>query len=472
MRSIPLLRFIAVVLLITFYLFSTPSQLYANSITDEITVHLESQFPKGILVRINTKQLDDITRITIRFQIIGEFIKRYDNFPTLPDSTVQLTHQIRTDTANRYIPSGSTIKYSLELENSIGERFTTQPETFTYLDPNYNWQKISGSTASIFFYGENRDMAIRILKDVEQTVQSIGDLLQIEATDPLTVTIYNSLSDMKNTLPPRSTTQTHELVVEGVFFRGANVILILGNQPNVSGVTSHETVHFLIDQKLGPMAHTIPAWLNEGLAEFGSVQPNPSSKNSLNQAIASGTLLPLTSMTSPPGDPRELILFYGESRSVIQYLLKSYESNLFQLLIENLKTGQSIDNALTAAYGFNRILLDNEWRQSIGAPPLSLISRPNRIPSSIPWPTIIPFGLETSNPQKFNSPSQEIQEYADPSGNDCIRGDFNTSMMPFWVLVGFVRAISLTTNFKLPILNIKKCCALRRQPFLQRNSNP
>ena len=161
----------------------------------------------------------------------------------------------------------------------------------------------------------------------------------------------------------------------------------------MKGVTAHEVVHFLVDQAMGGVSRLIPAWLNEGLAEYGSTEPSPSFDLALATALSGGELLPLTSITSPPGQPSDVILFYGESKSVVTYMVESHGEEPMQSLLAGLREGLSIDSALEAAYGFDRVGLEAQWRESIGAEPVE--AQASVRPTAIPLPTIVPFGVAT-----------------------------------------------------------------------------
>ena len=68
-----------------------------------------------------------------------------------------------------------------------------------------------------------------------------------------------------------------------------------------------------------------------------------------------------------PGKPDDVILFYGEAHSIVRYLIDTYGTDKFRALVAGIKDGKSIDDALLAAYGFDRDGLDARWRTSVGA---------------------------------------------------------------------------------------------------------
>ena len=86
--------------------------------------------------------------------------------------------------------------------------------------------------------------------------------------------------------------------------------------------------------------------------------------------VAEGRLLRLKSMTNRPGVPADVILFYGQARSLVRFMVNKYGSEKMRNLLSFIKKGQYIDTALMEVYGIDRDGLDNEWRRSIGAPSL------------------------------------------------------------------------------------------------------
>ena len=162
-------------------------------------------------------------------------------------------------------------------------------------------------------------------------------------------------------------------------------------------MAAHETVHFLMRFAVGSGARSVPIWLNEGLAEYANPFPSPTFESLLSRRLASNTLIPLTSLTSAPGRPEDNLLLYGQGRSVVTYMIDAYGEGPLQALLQRLREGDPIDDALNAAYGFDRVGLDQEWRASIGAAPLTATPSRSALPTPIPRPTLVPFGAATSS---------------------------------------------------------------------------
>ncbi len=384
---------------------------------------VESRFPEGIFFQVAIAAPAPVTEITLQYRVLGESVSRYNTFEFESAPRAEAELLVRTDTADRFIPPGAEIEFFFDVVDADGNRTATAPQTFTLLDPRFEWSRIEGDQASILYYRGAEQLAQEVLQTSEDTVERMGAILGVEVEEPLKLTMYNNFRDMRGALPPRSEVQESSLIIEGVSFGSTGVVLVLGDIARVKGVTAHEVVHFLVDQAMGGVSRLIPAWLNEGLAEYGNPEPSPSFDLALATALSGGELLPLTSLTRPPGQPSDLILFYGESKSVVTYMVETHGEGPMQALLAGLRDGLSIDSALEAAYGFDRVELDNRWRESIGAEPVDRQATVR--PTAIPLPTIVPFGVATpaaSSPAPTPAPQPAATPTSPPPAEEASGG--------------------------------------------------
>ena len=391
----------------------------AQGTIELLSSDVESRFPEGIFFRVAVAAPAPVTEITLQYRVLGESVSRYNTFEfeSAPNAEAELL--VRTNTANRYIPPGAEIEFFFDVVDEAGNRTATARQTFTLLDPRFEWSRIEGAQASILYYRGAERLAQDVLETSENTLERMGALLGVQVEEPLKLTMYNNFRDMRGALPPRSQVQEGALVIEGVSFGSTGVVLVLGDIARVKGVTAHEVVHFLVDQAMGGVSRLIPAWLNEGLAEYGNPEPSPSFDLALATALSGGELLPLTSLTSPPGQPSDVILFYGESKSVVTYMVETHGEGPMQDLLAGLREGLSIDSALEAAYGFDRVELENRWRESIGAEPVE--TQASVRPTAIPLPTIVPFGVATpaaSSPTPPPAPQAAVTPTPPPAAEE------------------------------------------------------
>ena len=199
---------------------------------------------------------------------------------------------------------------------------------------------------------------------------------------------------------------------------------------------------------VGRGASLVPAWLNEGLAEYANPFPSFSFQNVFSRRLYDNTLLPLTSLTSPPGRPEDALLMYGQSESVVTYMIETYGEEPMRELLRGLRDSLPIDDALIAAYGIDRTGLEQEWRSRIGAPPLTATPSRSALPTPIPRPTLVPFGVGTTPaPAATTRPRPAATDATDTaeetSGGGCGRAEDGASdaavAVSLALLLGFIR---------------------------------
>ena len=94
--------------------------------------------------------------------------------------------------------------------------------------------------------------------------------------------------------------------------------------------------------------------------------------------------------TTSYGSPSEIILSYGQGKSVVEYLIATYDEAQMVELIRGMKRTFDIDKALESAYGVDQYGLDSEWRRSLGVEPLPRPEARQPRVTATPTPTDAP----------------------------------------------------------------------------------
>lgn len=385
------LRLLAGTLLVVALALSSGEMASAQELP-RFSVLAESRFPEGLHFDVSVDWREEIVEARVRFWVLGEQASRYAPLEIEPGREVRTGLLVRTDTAQRYIPPGAEIEFSVEATDATGAVMESDHRRIIFLDPRFAWTRLDAPAAYIHYYGGQEGRARRALEAAQEALERMGSLMGVPERDTLRLTVYNSVTAMREALPPRSAVQEETLVTEGVSFCDTGVVLLLGGNPELEGVAVHETVHFLMRFAVGGGARTVPAWLNEGLAEYAIPTPSPGFEAIFARRMAANTLLPLTSLTSAPGRPEDALLMYGQSRSVVAYMLDVHGEEALRELLRRLGEGDPIDAALTTAYGVDRVGLEQAWRASIGAPPLEATPSRSSLPTPLPRPALTPFG--------------------------------------------------------------------------------
>ena len=89
-----------------------------------------------------------------------------------------------------------------------------------------------------------------------------------------------------------------------------------------------------------------------------------------------------------PGKSEDIIIFYGQSRSIVRMMINTFGPDRMKTLMAELRKGTDIDQALMNVYGIDREELDRTWRQAIGGEPMQRRNvgreRPTPIPQRVP----------------------------------------------------------------------------------------
>ena len=357
-----------------------------------LSTSIATEFPEGFRVKAEVSGDNEITSIALRFRVGQRTRGAYEYMEFEVGQLVDSELFWRTNTSARYIPPGTIITYNLEIEDSEGGRFDTEEQEFIYHDARFDWEEVSQGVVSVAYHGPVKKRAEIILEAIIETLEFMGPLLGAGIDEPIRVTMYSNVKEMLEALPPGSTTIRRELITEGQAFTDVGTLLTLGSGRLAKGTASHEVIHILSHRAANSIFQRVPSWLGEGLSEYGNVDPGFSYDIALEFALETNRLLPITQM-GLPGDPEQVIIFYGQASSIVRYMVARWGPGNMRDLLAKMKEGLDTDEALLEVYGLDSIGLENGWRELIGAPPY-VPPRPGQTrPTPIPRPAILPYSL-------------------------------------------------------------------------------
>ena len=407
-------RALAVILAVPVVLLSSGSvSAEGTSVIRLVSSNVTSEFPEGIRFRANVETDVELESIAVRFRVGQRNRGVYEYLDMTKRELVNSELFLRTNTAGTYIPPGTIIRYNYEILDVEGNRIETERMEFIYEDPRFDWIEVSDGPVSVAYHGPVRTRAKSVLDAIVQTLGVMGPLLGADTEEPIRVAMYNNVKEMLEALPPGSTTIRRELITEGQAFTEDGTLLVLGGDTSARGTASHEVTHILIHRAGDSIFGRIPSWLGEGLAEFGNVEPSFSYEDAMDFMLWNDVLLPITSMSILPGNPEDVIAYYGQSRSLIRWMIDRFGPGDMRGLMTLLKDGASMDDALQEVYGYDRTGLENEWRRDLGATTLIRTERVRVRPTAIPRPDLQLYTL-TPQPSAPAVASSELDQTATP----------------------------------------------------------
>lgn len=358
------------------------------------SVQIENRFPEGVMFQVaaETTASAKIQEVRLEMRVKGSDRGAYAYLEFTPATAVEGSYLLRTGGA-QYKPPGTLIEYYFIITDSEKRTLETPKETYLYLDNRFEWSMVAEGLVEVYYYGPTRTRAELIMSAGAETIQGMGGLLGVQPAQPVRIITYNNPEHMASALPFQGEAIQRELLTQGQAWYEYGILLVLGGDARADGVASHEMTHMLVAEATRYAYVDIPVWLNEGLAEYGNINPGVSYDRLLAEAISTNRLLPLRHMLRMPGTSRDIILFYGQARAMVKYMVDTYGEGKVKELFAAFNKGLRIDEALKATYGFDQDGLDNAWRSTLGLPPVEPAPQVTSPPAPRPSPA------ETPKPQ-------------------------------------------------------------------------
>ncbi|MFA4842595.1 MAG: peptidase MA family metallohydrolase [Candidatus Omnitrophota bacterium] len=135
-------------------------------------------------------------------------------------------------------------------------------------------------------------------------------------------------------------------------------------------VLPHEMGHIIFREFVGFNNAAVPLWLDEGIASYQEPLRRAVSLKIVEDAAALNKLIGISELhkinPSAFKDMQEVNLFYAESLSIVDYLIKKFGSLKLALFCQGLRDQKDINKALGLAYSFEGIgELDSAWQKDI-----------------------------------------------------------------------------------------------------------
>jgi len=418
-RKPGLFRLLAVVVLAVI-MGATATTASAQSVEtiNVISYSVESQFPEGMTFKLDVESDIRIDDVRVTFEIGNRGTSQYAYLDldqtNRPLVNGELFH--RTNSNDRYIPPGSMINYWFEITDENGDTHFTEPVSWRFDDARFEWEEVTLGSVTILYHGPVRTRAERLAEAAIESLGIMGPVTGSETETQITMTLYNNNAEMIGAVVVRSLAASRELITEGQAFDSESVVIVLAGRSDI-GTATHEMTHILVARAANSSGN-VPLWLNEGLAEYGNLDQTVSYERFLEWAAGTDRLILLKNLRSFPGDPNLTLVAYGQSRSVVKFMVDEYGKAKMAQLLATLGGGSNISNALDIVYGFNLTGLENLWRASIGAEPyIEPTPGPTPTPSAEPTPAykLLTLPPESSDSGSESEPAPEEKEEAEPT---------------------------------------------------------
>jgi hypothetical protein len=371
---IVLARVSALFVLVVALIFSRASVARADSPITVSDSSLKVDFPKHMTFHLAAQSSAQINQIQllVHFPATNSTQRLTPKFT--PNTRVDTNavwdlSSSSTSTVGGYLLPGATGEYNWHIEDAAGNKLDTPANPFRLVDNRVTWKELKNPRVIISWYAGDQAFGQNLFDEANKTLDNIENNIGATVDHPIQIWFYDR-DFFVSALPPGQPEW-----VGGESFDDFNVVFVLAEQGNTEEAfrgANHEMTHQVIAESLkGPFKEGFPHWLNEGLAVYH--QWNPPKMDDFLQApfqraIQSDTLFRLRSLDSNfPADPQATYVCYGESYSVVEFLIRQYGRDKMKQLFALFKSGASSDAAFQQAIGVDTDGLENLWRKSVGA---------------------------------------------------------------------------------------------------------
>ena len=395
----------------------TVQPAFASPLADVTSDQATISFPISITFKATISSSSNITSVILEYGTdqltCGEVVaKAFPQFTPRKTVNVEWTWDMRQSTS---LPPGATIWWRWRYTDETGKETISNEKTITWLDDEHNWKTISKGNLNLHSYGIGNSDAQNLLNaglaGLDRNEKDAG----LKTNEPIDIYIYPSYDDLREAILFESSW------TGGRAFPDHNIVILGvsgGDDEWDKDTVVHELTHVLVGHLTFSCLGFVPQWLNEGLAVYSEGPLDPQFNEPLQQAIQENSLLSVRSISNSFTElPERVNLPYGQSYSLVNFLIETYGQDKMNSLLMDLRDGTPVDDALMQTYGFNIEGLEDAWRASIGAAPRSTSTESIAQPTPTYVPTIVPISGAPIANQLVTPTPIPTSSFGEPSNN-------------------------------------------------------
>jgi hypothetical protein len=322
-----------------------------------------SDFPNGLRFSLEAAVPGGAGEVRLVHEVAPDGVRASAVAECVGGAAVTCTFELPATRQNVIIP-GAEITYFWRITTSGGETVESDPQVITYEDTRFQWSTIDDGQITVW-YTEDPDDARAVLAAARESLDRVGTLLDTTVDFPVKVFYYPSASDMQLAI---LSDNAAGVITLGEVVYSDTAMVAADAQP--LDIARHEVAHIVVRQAV-PEPYSVPDWLNEGTAVYAQDQPLRNQQDALARAIERDELFSVRSISSASAGSQgdTVSLFYGQSWSLVRFLVETYGDAQFAALFRAYAGGATTAEALQQVYGFDQDGLETAWRASLGLPP-------------------------------------------------------------------------------------------------------
>jgi hypothetical protein len=354
---------LAIALLLVMLFGTTATPAHAQSpITATANAELLAESPRRVNFTVEaSSSAGDLVEARIYYQPVGSGARISEPLEVSPAPSLSLTHEWNMQ--NNGIPPGTQVEYFWRLRDSAGNSFDTPTQFLTPLDSRFDWQTIEDEDLAISWYDGGEAWGQEMFNTGQAALAQLEEELGAELTSQVRLVAFGNESDFRGAFPPQQDW------IGGQAFPDLGVTVQIigeGEQGWMETVLFHELSHLVFAQATDGALVNPPSWLDEGLAMYNEPGEGRGSAGTVERAAEDNELLPFSRLQGNFGaDGRAVGIAYAQSEMIVTYLLEDCGQDGFKAMIDNLVADMTMDEALTAACGYDSLTLFNTWRATL-----------------------------------------------------------------------------------------------------------
>ena len=337
-----------------------------------------AEFPEALTFNLEARSAADIDSIILQYKInkishATLVSEARPEFVPAPEVKAAWTWDMRREVR---LPPGADVEYRWIIKDTAGERQETDWNTVRFDDDLYPWQSLTDDNISLFWYSGDQAFARELMEVALEALDRLAAGIGAYLEQPVRIYIYASYNDLRGAMVyPQEWTG-------GVAFTEYGIIAIGIAGDNLAWgkrAVAHELAHLVTFQMTFNPYGDLPTWLDEGLSMYAEGTLEAGEQALLDQAVSEDDLVSVRSLSgSFPARGEEVNLYYAESYSLVDFLIREYGKERMRQLLSVFKEGRAYDSALLEVYDFDTDGLDALWRQSLGLGPRPLSALPGQ----------------------------------------------------------------------------------------------
>lgn len=237
--------------------------------------------------------------------------------------------------------------------------------------PAQEWEEIKDKHFVVYYMDPaDRQTAMKVLREAENYYHKVGE--QIGYTryhnfwtwdERVKIFLFpDQESFVGTTGQPEWSTGFADR--DSQLFASRTIVTYKQEKDFFHGLLPHEISHLVLHDFLS--GRSVPVWFDEGIAQLQEASKSVEADRIMRFLVSRSGYIPFTLLMRmdirKEKDAGKVQIFYAQSLSVVEFLIRQYGSSAFGNFCRNLRDGKNVEEALRHAYT-NRINTISELEQ-------------------------------------------------------------------------------------------------------------